>query len=251
MITLKSPREIDIMRESAEILRQVFIGVRQAVKAGVTTQQLDEVAEDLTHKYKAKPAFKGYRGYPATICVSINEVVVHGIPSGRKIQDGDIVSVDMGVVHKGFYSDAARTWPVGKVDEERLELIRVTRESFEAGVKQFKAGNRLGDISAAIQARAESSGFTVVRDFVGHGIGRALHEDPQVPNFGEPGRGVLLQEGLVLAIEPMVNAGTHEVDVQNDRWTVITRDGECSAHYENTIALTKHGAEILTSGCED
>jgi len=251
MISLKSKREIEIIRSAAEILKKVFLKVAAEIRPGVSTDELDQLAEQIIRKAGGEPAFKGYRGYPATICVSINEVVVHGIPSGRKIQDGDIVSVDMGVVHKGFYSDAARTWPVGKVDEERLELIRVTRESFEAGVKQFKAGNRLGDISAAIQARAESSGFTVVRDFVGHGIGRALHEDPQVPNFGEPGRGVLLQEGLVLAIEPMVNAGTHEVDVQNDRWTVITRDGECSAHYENTIALTKHGAEILTSGCED
>ncbi|MBI4430733.1 MAG: type I methionyl aminopeptidase [Candidatus Omnitrophica bacterium] len=251
MITLKSPREIDMMCESAEILKKVFVGVREALNIGMTTQDLDRIADDLILRNKARSAFKGYRGYPASICVSINETVVHGIPSNRKIRDGDIVSVDMGVVFKGYYSDAARTWPVGHVDEEKLELVRVARGCFEAGVKQFKAGHRLGDISSAVQQYAESRGFSVVRDFVGHGIGRALHEDPQVPNFGESGRGGLLQEGLVLAIEPMVNAGTHEVEVEDDHWTVVTRDGECSAHFENTVALTKNGAQNLTAGCED
>ena len=251
MITLKSPREIEIMRESADILKKVFVGVRKAFRSGTTTADLDRIAEKVIQKQKARSAFKGYRGYPASICVSVNETVVHGIPSGQRIKDGDIVSIDMGVVYKGYFSDAARTWAVGKVSEERLELIRVARSSFEAGVSQFRIGNRLGDISAAIQQYVESRGFSVVRDFVGHGIGRALHEDPQVPNFGESSRGILLEEGLVLAIEPMVNAGTHEVDVKEDHWTVVTRDGECSAHYENTVALTHEGAKVLTSGCED
>ena len=251
LITLKSPREIEIMRESAEILKKVFIGVRQAFRIGITTVDLDRVADGVIQKLKAKSAFKGYRGYPASICVSVNDIVVHGIPSNRRIEDGDIVSVDMGVIYKGYFSDAARTWAVGKVSEECLELIRVAKSSFDAGMEQFKIGNRLGDISAAIQQYVESRGFAVVRDFVGHGIGRALHEDPQVPNFGEVSRGILLQEGLVLAIEPMVNAGSYEVDVKDDHWTVVTRDGECSAHYENTVALTHDGPIVLTAGCED
>lgn len=251
MITLKSPREIGLMRESADILKRVFEGVRLAVKPGISTLELDRIAEELIRRYGAEPAFKGYRGFPASICTSLNEMVVHGIPSQRRLKEGDIISIDMGVIYKKYFSDAARTWPVGKVSEEHSELIHVAKGSFEAGIEKFRAGNRLGDISHAIQEYAESRGYSVVRDFVGHGIGLAMHEDPQVPNYGDPGRGILLEEGLVLAIEPMINAGEHEVKILDDVWTVVTCDGEFSSHFENTVALTRQGIEILTAGCED
>ena len=239
------------MRESGRSLVKVFEQIRPLVKPGVTTAELDRTAEACIAELGAKPAFKGYRGYPATICASVNETVVHGIPSKQKLKEGDIVSIDMGLVLDGYFADAARTWPVGEVDEESRELIRVARRSFEAGLERFKANGRLGDISHAVQEFAERLGFSVVRDYVGHGIGQAMHEDPQVPNYGEPGRGVRLEHGLVLAIEPMINAGGPEVDLLDDRWTVVTRDGERSAHFENTVALTEAGPEVLTPGWED
>lgn len=248
---LKSPREIEIMCESAEILKKILAELRLKVREGISTSELDEWAEKRMHHYGAQPAFKGYRGFPASICASVNETVVHGIPSKCKLREGDIVSIDVGVIYKRYYSDAARTWPVGKVDAENRGLIGASRGAFEAGLAQLKVGKRLGDVSHAIQEYAESRGYSVVRDFVGHGIGLAMHEDPQVPNYGEAGRGIKLEPGLVIAIEPMINAGSHEVDVLEDRWTVVTRDGKRSSHFENTVALTENGVEVLTAGSED
>ncbi len=246
MISIKSKREIDIMREAAGKLRTVLFELKDMVRPGVRALEIDKQAEKLIRAGGALPAFKGYRGYPATVCISINEEVVHGIPSGRKVKEGDIVSLDLGLIWKGFYSDSARTWPAGRVSDTASKLMDVTRESLYAGVSQMRAGKRVGDISAAVQRYVESSGFSVVRDFVGHGIGRALHEDPQVPNFGEAGKGHKLEAGMVLALEPMVNAGGWEVDVLADKWTVVTRDGKLSAHYEDTIVITENGPENLT-----
>lgn len=234
------------MREAAKKLQFVLSELKEMVRSGVKATEIDQKAEKLILAQGAKPAFKGYRGYPATICISINEEVVHGIPSPRKINEGDIVSLDLGLIWKDHYSDAARTWPAGKVDDRNRKLMQVTKESLYAGIKQMKAGSRIGDISAAVQHHIESNGFSVVRDFVGHGIGRALHEDPQVPNFGTPGKGQKLEVGMVLAIEPMVNMGGYEVNILDDGWTVVTRDGKRSAHYEDTIALTENGPENLT-----
>ncbi len=247
MISIKSKREIDIMREAAEKLRNVFFELKELVRPGVKALEIDQKAEKVIRAQGARPAFKGYRGYPGTVCISINEEVVHGIPSNRKIREGDIVSLDMGLVWKDFYSDSARTWPVGQVNESILKLIEVTKNSLYAGMDQMKTGNRIGDISAAVQKCVESNGFSVVRDFVGHGIGRALHEDPQVPNFGAAGKGPKLEPGMVLAIEPMVNAGGWEVDVMQDGWTVVTRDRKLSAHYEDTIVITENEPENLTA----
>lgn len=235
------------MRESAAVLRAVLKALQPRVEPGVTTQELDREAGSLIRSHGAKPAFLGYRGYPATICASVNEEVVHGIPSAKKrLAEGDVVSVDVGVVVDGFYSDAARTWAVGAVDDACRSLVRVTRESFFEGVKQVRVGAHLGDVSAAIQAHVEKHGFSVIRDYVGHGIGRAMHEDPQVPNFGTPGMGPRLEAGLAIAIEPMVAAGDWQVEVLEDGWTVVTRDRSRAAHYENTVVLTKDGVEILT-----
>ncbi len=240
------------MRESAAVLRSVLKALEPLVKPGVTTQELDRKAGALIRSLGAKPAFLGYRGYPATICVSVNEQVVHGIPSAKKrLADGDIVSVDAGVIVDGFYSDAARTWGVGEIDEACAKLVRVTRESFFEGVRQMRIGARLGTVSSAIQAHVEKHGFSVIRDYVGHGIGRAMHEDPQVPNFGSPASGVRLEAGLALAIEPMVAAGSFEVEVLEDGWTVVTRDRSRAAHYENTVVLTGDGVEILTEDAQD
>ena len=246
MISIKSKREIDIMRKAAEKLRCVLFELQKMIRPGLTGLKIDETAEKLIRAQEALPAFKGYRGYPGTVCISVNEQVVHGIPSDRKIKEGDIISIDIGLIWKEFYSDAARTWPVGAVSNQALELIETAKQSLYSGVDKMKVGNRIGDVSAAIQNFVEAKGFSVVRDFVGHGIGRALHEDPQVPNFGKPGKGEKLEAGMVLAIEPMVNAGSWEVDILEDRWTVVTRDGELSAHYEDTICLTESGPEILT-----
>jgi methionyl aminopeptidase len=252
MISLKSKREIDLMRESARKLKVVLEGMKRMLKAGITTADLDREAEQLIKRQNAKPAFKGYRGFPACVCTSLNEVVVHGIPSKhQKIQDGDLVSVDMGLIHEGYYSDAARTWAVGKASPEAKSLIETARHALYIALSQFDVGKRIGDISHAVQTYVESRGFGVVRDFVGHGIGRALHEDPQVPNFGNPGTGPKLETGLVLAIEPMVVAGSFEVEVLKDQWTVVTRDGQLSSHYEDTIALTENGAENLTGTQEE
>lgn len=239
------------MRESARKLKDVFEELKRSIRVGMTTFEIDQKVERLIQAQKATPAFKGYRGYPACSCTSLNEEVVHGIPSSkRKIKVGDILSVDIGLVHQGYVSDSARTWAIGKVSEEALELIETAKRALYVGMAQMKVGNRMGDLSAAIQSYVESQGFSVVRDFVGHGIGRAMHEDPQVPNFGKVGRGPKLEAGMVLAIEPMVAAGSWEVDILEDSWTVVTRDRQWSAHYEDTIALTDKGAINLTGAQE-
>ena len=234
------------MRESARKLKIVFQELKRLIKAGMTTFEIDQRAERLIEAQKAKPAFKGYRGYPACVCTSLNEEVVHGIPSKRKLKEGDLLSLDIGLIHEGYVSDSARTWPIGRVGEEAVELIETTRRALYIGMAQMKLGNRLGDVSHAIQDYVEAQGFSVIRDFVGHGIGRAMHEDPQVPNFGKPGRGPKLEAGMVLALEPMVAAGSWEVDILDDAWTVVTRDHQLSAHYEDTIALTEDGPQNLT-----
>lgn len=235
------------MRESAKRLKAILMRLEKSVCPGVTTYDIDQEAEQLMAEYQAKPAFKGYRGFPACVCTSPNRVVVHGIPSKKcRLEEGDILSVDIGIICDGYYSDAARTWPVGRITSEALNLIEVTRRALYVGMQELKPGNRIGDLSYAIQNYVESQSFSVVRDFVGHGIGRALHEDPQVPNFGKPGKGPRLEVGMVLAIEPMVVAGSHEVEILQDSWTVVTRDHQLASHYEDTIALTEDGPVNLT-----
>jgi methionyl aminopeptidase len=247
VIELKSPTQIAHMREAGRILADAFRVCRDLVKPGVSTLEIDREVEGLIRDRKAKPAFKGYRGFPATICASINEEVVHGIPAARRrLREGDIIGLDLGAIVEGYYADAAVTMPVGEVTEEARRLLDVTRESLELGLAECWPGRRLGDVSAAIQRHVEAAGFGVVRAFVGHGIGRALHEDPQVPNFGEAGRGPLLRVGMVLALEPMVTMGHWEVRVLADRWTAVTADGSLAAHFEHTVAVTEHGPEVLT-----
>lgn len=247
MIELKSPTQIGHMREAGRILADAFRVCRDLVKPGVSTLEIDREVESLIRDHKAKPAFKGYRGFPATICASINEEVVHGIPAARRrLREGDIIGLDLGAIVEGHYADAAVTMPVGEVTDEARRLLDVTRESLDLGIAQCWPGRRLGDVSAAIQQHVEAAGFGVVRAFVGHGIGRALHEDPQVPNFGEAGRGPLLRVGMVLALEPMVTMGHWEVRVLADRWTAVTADGSLAAHFEHTVAVTEHGPEVLT-----
>lgn len=245
-IPIKSDQEIRLMQEAAHILSEAHEVVAQHVKAGITTKELDDIAEKYIRSKNAIPSFKGYCGYPASACISINEEVVHGIPGTRKIKDGDIVSIDLGVYYKGYHADAARTYPVGDVSPDVLQLIEVTKQSFFEGLKYAKAGNHLGQISAAIQQYVEKHGYSVVRDLVGHGIGKELHEEPQVPNYKTPGRGVKLQKGMALAIEPMVNMGTWQVRCLDDDWTFVTRDGLPSAHYENTIIITDDEPLVLT-----
>lgn len=244
MINLKSPSEIECMRKSGAILRDCLLFLEERVKPGVSTKRLDEFAYDYIKRHDSKPSFLGYGGFPGTICASVNQTVVHGFPSDRRLKEGEIVGVDCGLIFKGWQADAARTFLVGEVDEEVAKLVQTTRESFFEGVKQFKVGGRLGDISHAIQEYNESRGYGVVRSMVGHGIGREMHEDPSVPNYGKAGRGVKLEVGMVLAIEPMVNMGTWQTI--EDGWKCETLDGKPSAHYENTVALTENGAEILT-----
>jgi methionyl aminopeptidase len=247
VIELKSPTQIGHMREAGRILADAFRVCRDLVKPGVSTLEIDREVESLIRDRKAKPAFKGYRGFPATICASINEEVVHGIPAARRrLREGDIIGLDLGAIVEGYYADAAVTMPVGEVTDEARRLLDVTRESLDLGIAQCWPGRRLGDVSAAIQGHVEAAGFGVVRAFVGHGIGRALHEDPQVPNFGEAGRGPLLRVGMVLALEPMVTMGHWEVRVLEDRWTAVTADGSLAAHFEHTVAVTEHGPEVLT-----
>jgi methionyl aminopeptidase len=247
MIILKTPQEIELIAKASRVVALTIAFLRERVKPGVTTADLDRWAEDFIVREGAKPAFKGYRGYPATLCTSVNEEVVHGIPSPRKrLEEGDIIGVDVGAIVEGYHGDAAVTLPVGEISDEAAQLIRVTEEALAAGLAQVNVGNRLSDVSHAIQSVAEGGGYSVVTDFVGHGIGRNLHEDPQVPNFGKPGEGPRLKEGLVLAIEPMVNAGGSAVEVLEDRWTVVTRDRKLSAHFEHTIALTADGPKVLT-----
>jgi len=251
MIFLKSPQEIEIMRAANMIVAEVLAEVRRRARPGVATAELDRVAEEMTRRRGAVPAFKGYevagRVFPRTICISINEEVVHGIPSERRVlQEGDIVGLDFGVRYQGFYGDAAVTISVGPADEEAERLMRATRDALWAGIDQVHVGNRLGEVSAAIQERVERDGFSVVRDFVGHGIGKRLHEEPQVPNFGSRDRGLRLREGMVLAIEPMVNAGAPEVLIKEDGWTAVTRDGRLSAHFEHSVAVTQNGPYVLS-----
>lgn len=247
-IHIKSADEISLMREAAQILVEAHDLVAAHIKEGITTKELDSIAEKFIKSKDAYPSFLNYHGYPGSACISINDEVVHGIPGKRKLQEGDIVSVDLGVYYKGYHSDAARTYPVGAVDAAKLDLIRVTKESFFEGLKYAKPGNHLSDISSAIQRHAEAHGYGVVRDLVGHGIGKQLHEEPQVPNYKTPGRGPKLQKGMVLAIEPMINMGTWQVRVLEDDWTFVTRDGSVSAHYENTVVITDDIPEILTIG---
>lgn len=245
MIHLKSPEEVEIMDRANRIVHKVLQRVSSEVAPGVALRELDAVAESTTKSLGGKPAFKGYHGYPASICISVNDEVVHGIPGERKLEDGDIVSVDFGVVLDGYYGDAACTVPVGEVSEGSRKLMEVTRESLLKGIEQARVGERVSDVSHAVQSWAEGHGFSVVRDYVGHGIGRSLHEDPQVPNFGTPGLGPKLRAGMVLAIEPMVNEGGPDVTVDADGWTVRTRDGKRSAHFEYSVALTEVGPRVL------
>lgn len=246
MIKLKSVSEIALMREAGRVVARVLQEMERAVAPGVTTGELDKRAEKLIRRSGGEPAFLGYHNFPATICASINEEVVHGIPGLRRLKEGDIVSIDVGVRLKGYYGDAAATFPVGEIDPLTRRLLEVTRQSLCAGIGAVRDGARLSDVSHAVQTIAEAHGFAVVRQFVGHGIGTEMHEEPSVPNFGNPGRGPVLRPGVVLAIEPMVNAGGWEVDVLEDRWTVVTRDGSLSAHFEHTVALGENGPEILT-----
>jgi methionyl aminopeptidase len=251
MILLKSREEIEQMRAANAIVAEILAAVRDRVRPGVSTAELDALAEDLTLAKGARPAFKGYsvggRTFPASICISINEEVVHGIPSNRRtLREGDIIGLDFGVCYRGYYGDAAMTVPVGRVSAEAERLMGVTKAALGAGIDAARAGAHVGDISAAIQDTAEAAGYSLVREFVGHGIGRSLHEDPQVPNYRTGARGVRLQEGLVLAIEPMVNAGRPEVYLKEDGWTAATRDGRLSAHFEHSIAVTARGPYILS-----
>jgi methionyl aminopeptidase len=246
MVILKLPEEIEKARASNRIVAEVLSRVREKVKPGVRTKELDKFAEEIAEKRGAKPAFKGYNGYPYALCVSINEVVVHGMPSERILEEGDIVGLDFGVCYKGFFGDAAITLPLGKVTEKASRLMLITEQSLYAAIAQARDGNRLGDISSAVQNVVEDAGYSVVRDFVGHGIGKHLHEEPQIPNFGKKGRGIELKSGMILAIEPMVNEGNYKVEILPDGWTVVTKDGSLSAHFEHSIAITDNGPEILS-----
>jgi methionyl aminopeptidase len=246
MIILKSREEIEKMRASSRIVAEILQGLKEMVKPGVRTIDLDRYAEEQALRRGAKPAFKGYRGYEHALCTSVNNVVVHGIPSARVLEAGDILSLDFGVYYDGFYGDAALTVPVDGVSENAARLMKVTEEALYRGIEQAQVGNRLGDIAAAIQRHVEAAGFSVVRDYVGHGIGKQLHEEPQVPNFGVRGKGYELKAGMVFAIEPMVNEGTWEVKVLKDGWTVETADGGLSAHFEHSVAITDEGPVILS-----
>ncbi len=246
MITLKSRREIDTIREASRIVAEVLQELKPHCRPGVTTRELDRIAEEKTRQNRARPAFKGYRGFPRALCTSVNEEVVHGIPADRELREGDIVGLDFGVLMNGYYGDAAITMPIGQVSPEVHQLLRVTEECLYLGIEQMIPGKHLADISQAIQTHAESHGYSVVREFGGHGIGRHLHEDPMVMNYVSDGRGIKLRSGLVLAIEPMVNMGVGAVKVLRDGWTVVTMDGQPSAHFEHTVAITGNGPEILT-----
>lgn len=246
MIQLKSAAELSRMREAGRVVAKAHEAVRRALQPGMTTLELDAVAENVIRQAGAVPSFKGYLGYPGNVCVSINEQVVHGIPGSIELQDGDIVSVDIGAVLDGFHGDSAWTYAVGSISPEAERLLAVTEAVLFKGIDQARPGNRLSDISHAVQVHAESQGYAVVKEFVGHGIGRRMHEEPQLPNFGPPGHGIRLKPGLVLAIEPMVNAGGADVVILDDQWTVVTKDGSLSAHFEHTVAVTENGPEILT-----
>jgi methionyl aminopeptidase len=247
VITRKTADQIALMRRAGKVVAEMHEVCIRATKPGATTADLDRAAREVLERRGARSNFLGYHGFPAVVCTSPNEVIVHGIPSDQVvIEEGDILSIDCGAIIEGWHADAAVTIPVGEVDEESKRLLAVTRRSLEAAIEQVVEGHRLGDVGAAVEGIAEAAGFTVVREYVGHGIGTAMHEEPQVPNYGPPGRGMRLREGHVLAIEPMVNAGGPETEVLDDGWTVVTRDGRRSAHFEHTIAVTDHGPEVLT-----
>jgi len=252
MISIKSPKEIEYMRESGRIVALALEEIEKAIKPGITTYELDKIATDVLKKNGAIPSFKGQEGfegskpYPATICASVNNQVIHGIPGNYALKEGDIISIDMGALKNGYHGDAARTFGVGEISEEAQKLIDATKGSFFEGLKYAKHGNRVSDISHAVQTYAESFGFSVVREFVGHGIGSELHEDPQVPNYGKAGRGPRLSKGMVIAVEPMINQGGYDIEILKDGWTVVTQDGSLSAHYENTVLITDGEPEFLT-----
>lgn len=246
MIICKSPAEIEKLRRSGRLVRELLEHVAERVKPGVSTLELEQFVEKRLAQVSARPAFKGYRGYPCCLCASVNEEIVHGIPSGRRLKEGDILSLDLGAVLDGYYGDTALTVPVGTIPEATQKLLRVTQEALELAVDEACLGNRLGDISATVQRYVEKHGFSVVREFVGHGIGRELHEEPPIPNFGPAGHGPVLKEGMVLAIEPMVNSGGPEVRVLDDHWTAVTLDGGYSAHFEHMVAVTRNGPDVLT-----
>lgn len=246
MIVCKSPEEIEKMRRSGRLVREILGEIRQRVRPGVSTLELEKYTAKRLAEVGARPAFKGYRGYPCCLCTSVNDQIIHGIPSDRRLKEGDVLSVDLGVVLDGFYGDSAITIPVGEISEGAKKLLRVTEEALERAIEKVRPGNRLGDVSAAVQEHVENHGFSVVREFVGHGIGRELHEEPQIPNFGPPGRGPMLKEGMVLAIEPMVNAGSPASRVLDDQWTAVTVDGEYSAHFEHMVAVSGNGPDVLT-----
>lgn len=246
VIILKSPDEIEVMRRSNLIVAEVLLILGEKITTGATTLDLERIAEEEIKKRKARSAFKGYKGYPYCLCTSVNDQVVHGMPSKRVLKEGDILSVDCGVLYDGFYGDAAITVPVGRVDGEARRLMEVTALSLDLAIGAAVVGGRLHDISHAVQSTVEAAGFSVVRDFVGHGIGRELHEAPQLPNFGEPGTGTRLKPGMVLAIEPMINAGGHEIKILDDGWTAVTSDGSLSAHFEHTVAVTQRGPYVLS-----
>jgi methionyl aminopeptidase len=246
MIILKSKHELQHMRRAGLIVAETHELLKENIKPGITTEELDSIAEEYIRKCGANPSFKGYRGFPASICASVNDEVVHGIPNERELREGDIISVDIGAEYKGYHGDAARTYPVGAISEQAASLIEVTKQSFFEGIRYAVEKQRLSDISAAVQKHVESNGYSVVKEFVGHGIGQKMHEEPQIPNYGKPGRGPRLLRGMTLAIEPMVNMGTGDVKVLTNGWTVVTLDGSLSAHYENTIVITDGKPKILT-----
>jgi methionyl aminopeptidase len=246
MIICKSPAEIEKLRRSGQLVREILQELSREVRPGISTMDLEKSAARRIAQAGARPAFKGYRGYPCCLCASVNEEIVHGIPSNRRLKEGDIVSLDLGVVVEGFYGDSALTVPVGEISGDAQRLLHVTEEALELGIEKTRLGNRLGDVSATVQEYVEGNGYSVVRDMVGHGIGRELHEEPQIPNFGQPGHGPLLKEGMVLAIEPMVNAGGYSMRVLDDQWTAVTVDGSYSAHFEHMVAVTQNGPDVLT-----
>lgn len=246
MISIKTEKDLEIMRVACKITKETLDELEKHIRPNITTKELDNIARKFIKSKKAKPSFLNYNGYPASICTSINEQVVHGIPSERVLNEGDIISIDVGVYYNGFHGDACRTFAVGNISPELQRLIDVTKESFFEGIKGIKAGSYVGDISNQIQTYVEKNGYSVVRALIGHGIGRNLHEDPEVPNFGERGTGAKLLAGMTIAVEPMVNMGKKNVEILDDGWTVVTKDGKPSAHYENTILITENGVEILT-----
>jgi methionyl aminopeptidase len=246
VIYKKSPEEIATMRAAGVILTDALNRLEEALAPGVTTAELDRIAEEVITGAGATPSFKGYMGFPASICTSPNDVIVHGIPDGRRLEDGDIISIDVGVLYQGFHADSAWTFPVGSIPPETADLLKVTEESLNAAIEQCRPGHRLGDVGQAVQEVAEAAGYSIVREYVGHGVGRSLHEEPQVPNYGPPGRREVLSAGMTIAIEPMVNIGGPATKVLDDRWTVVTADGSLSAHFEHTVAITTDGCQILT-----